>query len=379
MSAARRTGQILGVVVGLALAATAIYSVFFIDWSRPPKEPQAVVRPLRVHTVGDRGQLVRTLPARVRATTEVTLSFQVPGVVQELAVVRGQHVARGDLLAQLDQRDFQSRLNAAQVQLAQLETELGAVTRAYQNGAATTIEVARFRSSVDRARTDVELADKALEDTTVRAPFDGVVADVFIDRFQKVGVGLPILRMQGRASVRVEVNVDPARVALSPRTSMDATFAVRFDFLPEQEFEAQLVEFTSEADPRTQTFLAIFELTAPEDTLILPGMPATLVERRPGPPTDDPGSLSVPLEALGFDGTGAGFVWVVKDGSGGEATVHRTNVDVGETLDDTIVITRGVNAGTRIARAGVQELTDGQRVRPVDDSGPATMERPGGR
>jgi RND family efflux transporter MFP subunit len=359
--------RIAGWVVGLALAAGAIASVFLIDWRRPLEPREAVIRPVKVLTVGEAADLVRTLPARVRATTEVTLSFQVPGVVQALPTVRGQHVTAGQMLAQLDQRDFQSRLTAARVQYNQLTREFEAVTRAYDAGAATSIEVARFRSSVERARADVELAEKALEDTTVLAPFDGVVADVFIDQFQKVAVGLPVLRMQGRASVRVEVNVDPSRVALSPRFEESLKHSVRFDFLPSEEFEATLVEFTSEADPRTQTFLAIFEIIAPDDALILPGMPATLVERRTVSDTDAEGHLAVPLDAVAIDSQGAHFVWRLRDQPGGLASAERTPIDVGDLLDEALVVRRGLTAGDRIAAAGVLELVEGQVVRPLGD------------
>ena len=69
-----------------------------------------------------------------------------------------------------------------------------------------------LQASVDQARTSVEVAEKALEDTSPLAPFDGVIADIFIDRFQKAAVGLPIMRLQGRDAVRVEVNVIPSPV-----------------------------------------------------------------------------------------------------------------------------------------------------------------------
>lgn len=360
--------RVAGWVVGAALSVGAIASVFLIDWSRPLAEPPPVVRPVKVLVVGEREQAVRSLPARVRATSEVTVSFQVPGLIQELPVVRGQAVKKGEMLAQLDQRDFQSRLTSARVQLQQLTTELAAVTRAYDAGAATTIEVARFRSSVDRTQAEVDLAEKALEDTTLLAPFEGVVADVFVDRFQKIGVGVPVLRMQGRASVRVEVNVDPARVALSRRYSEGVIHTVRFDFLPQREFEATLAEFTSEADPRTQTFLAIFELEGPEDATILPGMPATLIERRPAYAGERPGALALPLDAVAIDSAGSYFVWTLMDDAQGLATTRRTPIEVGEMLDDALVVRSGLAPGQRIAAAGVLELSEGQRVRPLGAS-----------
>ncbi|MCA9285017.1 MAG: efflux RND transporter periplasmic adaptor subunit [Phycisphaerales bacterium] len=363
--------RLVGIVVGLALAGGAIYAVFFVDWRPEPEPPAPMVRPVRTITVGEVDEFVRRYPARVRASSEVTLAFQVPGVIQILPMVRGASVRAGDTLAQLDQRDFTSRLTAARVQYDQLRSELAAVTDAFEAKAATALELARFQASTDRARTEVELAEKALEDTTLVAPFDGVIADLFVDQFQKVGVGVPILRLQGRSSVRIQVNVDPARMAMNSKVGEGSSFAVRFDFLPDHAFDARLVEFTTEADPRTQTFLAIFEIDSIPGVSILAGMPATLVEHRT---LGAGGAMRVPVQAIDTDGLGASFAWVVSPEPGGEATVHRQAVRLGSPLDDSVEVLDGLDVGRVIVAAGLGELRDGQRVRPIPRAGegPAT-------
>lgn len=354
--------RLVGILAGLAIAGGAIAAVFLVDWRRKPEPPATLVRPVRTTTVGAPDAFVRRSPARVRAASEVTLSFQVPGIVQELNAVRGASVAAGDLLAQLDQRDFVSRLTSARVQYEQLRSELAAITEAFESNAATALELARFRSSTDRARTEVELAEQALANTSLVAPFDGVVADVFIDRFQKVGVGVPVLRLQGRDAVRVQVNVDPERVAVNPQLADSSSFAVRFDFARDREFEARLVEFTSEADSRTQTFLAIFEIDPVPDLVVLAGMPATLIERRS---LRGDRRVCVPLEAISTGSDGATFVWVVEPGAESLATVRRQPVTLGAPLDDAVEVTAGLDPGEEIVTAGVSLLRNGQQVRPL--------------
>lgn len=363
---AGRISTILGMLIGLALSASALYAVFFIDWSRPPEVPEQRIRPVRTILVGERPERSRTFPARVRATNEVTLSFEVPGTLRELPVTRGQRVAIGDVLAQLDLRDFESRLAGARVQLEQLETELAAVTRAFELEAATQIELARFRSSVDRARAERDIAQKSLEDATLRAPFEGVIADVFVDNFQKVSPGARVVRMQGSEPIRVEVNVDATRVALNRAFEAATRHAVRFDFIPGREYPARLAEFTTEADRATQTFVAIFEIEAPGDVYILPGMTGTLVERTSSNAGPGPAELSVPSEAVVFDGGGSPSVWLVVDESeDGTAAVRRFPITVGEVFEDSIVIKQGLSAGQRIVVAGLRELGELERVRPV--------------
>lgn len=363
-SAGSIIGRMIGLVVGLAVAAAAIWSVFFVDWSREKPVPAPIVRPVQMLEVGRGPERVRTFPARVRATNEATLAFQVSGVLASLPVIRGQRVKQGELLAELDLRDFESRLRGAQANVERLTDELAAVTRAFEQQAANQIEVTRFRSSLDNAVAERDIAAKALEDATLLAPFDGRVADVFVENFEKVAPGTRILRIQGNQPIRVEVNVDAARVALHGALQPSLEHAVRFDFLPEREYRATLVEFTTEADRTTQTFRAILELEPPEEVVILPGMTATLIERRTAASEAPAGEPIVPLGAVATDGLGRSYVWLVGDaGADGVASVTRREVALGAVYGDGVVVTRGLARGERIVVAGVRELADGQRVR----------------
>jgi len=219
-----------------------------------------------------------------------------------------------------------------------------------------------------------DIAEKSLEDATLRAPFDGMLSDVFVDQFQKVAPGTIVARLQGGDGVRVEINVDAGRVALARRMNEQVRHVVRFDFLPEREFDATLAEFTTEADANTQTFRAFFQIEPPTDVVILPGMTATVIEIAKDAIDLAPG-VTVPLDAVVFDGSGGQpFVWKVSDeGDRGTATVARTPITVAEVASDRVRIANGLAEGTRVAAAGVHHLKDGQRVRPVSSASPETV------
>lgn len=366
--------RILGLLIGIAIAAAAIIWALLIR-DRPEREaPPPIIRPLLVAIAGAEEHGQRRFPARVRATAEATLSFVVAGTVQELPITRGQRVKRGDLLAQLDLRDFESRLASSEANLKQRREELERRQRAFDQGAATEMEMVRARVALDSSLADRDIAQKALEDATLRAPFDGLLSDVFVDQFQKVAPGTRVARLQGGDGMRVEINVDAGRVALARTMNERVRHAVRFDFLPEREFEAKLVEFTTEADATTQTFRAFFQIEPPTDVVILPGMTATVIERATDAISAAPG-VTVPLDSVVFDGAGGQpFVWTVGDDGGrGTAAVSRTPVTVAEVGPDQVRIVSGLAAGTRIAAAGVHHLTNGQIVRPVSSISPESV------
>lgn len=368
MSTKRKSGsRVIATVVGGVLCVGAIASVFLIDWERTADEHQEPIRPLKTAVVGDAPPPLRTYPARVRARQEANLAFQVSGVLQQFPATRGLRVAQGDLIAQLDLRDFQSRLAAQVAQHEQTINEFQSAERAFEQGAMNQLEFTRFRTAVDLALAERELAEKALEDATLLAPFEGIVSDVFVEGFENISVGQRVVRLQDSSKTRVDVNVPEERIVFARRDGDIFRHTVRFDFIPQTEFEATLVEFTTEAAPTTQTFMAIFELEPPESATILPGMTATLIERVRTDLPDGQRVVYIPTSAVATDSFGNHTVWVVEPQGDQSATVRRVSIEAEKLYDDTLIVRSGLEAGQRIATAGVHQLREGQLVRLLSD------------
>ena len=79
--------------------------------SRPNETRSEIARPVKTMVVaaGDQS-LARTFPGKVEASKTVELAFQVPGLLVKLPVKEGQKVAKGEVVAQLRQDEFQARL-----------------------------------------------------------------------------------------------------------------------------------------------------------------------------------------------------------------------------------------------------------------------------
>ena len=100
------------VLAGLCAAlATSILLVGCAREEAP--EPAPVVRPVKTMTLGTAEMGGRIFPGRVEATNQVDLAFRVGGPLIEFPVREGQFIRKGQLVARIDPRDFQIRLNAA--------------------------------------------------------------------------------------------------------------------------------------------------------------------------------------------------------------------------------------------------------------------------
>src|SRR5262249_41259323 len=128
---------------------------------QPATRPD-VARPVKTLVVAAGGELhVRSFPGKAEASKRVELAFQVPGLLVKLPVKEGQKVAKGEVIAQLRQDEFQARLKALQGQLDQARAALRALQagerpeqrlRLEANVRAAEAKLANARAERDRDR-----------------------------------------------------------------------------------------------------------------------------------------------------------------------------------------------------------------------------------
>jgi len=359
--------KIAGAVVGVVLMATSVYSVFFVDWTKdvPPEAP--VVRPLKTMLLTSPfSASARKYPGKVGANEEVDLAFQVAGQLIEMPIRKGQDVVKGELLGRLDSRDLENALLTRQAVLTSARSDYERIKDLADRNLAAPKETIDSKAAYDAAIAEAKIAQKAFDDTSLFAPFAGVIADTFADNFQNVSAKQPVLSLQDVSSVEIIVNVPEERVVRAERGKEKDRyrFVATFEYLPGREFEVEVKEFSTEADSSTQTYEATFVMAAPEDAVILPGMTVTVREYLREPDLSEAIAYAVPIDALPIDDQGNYFAWVVTDDGDGKGTVHRAEVTVGEMVQDDILVLTGLSLGDRIALAGVHLLQEGQQVLP---------------
>ena len=157
-----------------------------------PPPPTEVVRAIRTITVAEPASgKMRRFSGVVEAASTSSLSFEVPGNVQEVKVEVGESVSQGQVLAKLDDQTFRLNVEAAQATVGRAEVELadadreskrlqqiagrdrGLVSGQMLDQAQANYEAARKNLSYTQSR--LNLAKRDLERTVLQAPFDGIV------------------------------------------------------------------------------------------------------------------------------------------------------------------------------------------------------------
>lgn len=331
--------------------------------AEPPAAPDEG-QPVRVMVVGDPAEAeLPAYPGRAEATQEVNLSFEVEGRMLERGVELGDEVREGQVLAQLDLRDFQAALDRAKAVRDATATRLVRVRQAAAAGAVSQQDLSEAEARAEGAAAAVAVQQKALDDATLRAPFAGTVTATYAEPLQVVKERQPILRLVDASKIEMWVQVPEDRIARAPA---ERTVTVRFDALPGREFTAEIAKIGYEADEQTRTYpveLRIEQQVGENgEGLILPGMAGEATPKLPAG-AGRTGS-EVPLSAVFSDATTPSYVWVVETGGN---TVTRRAVETGGLTNVGIVIRRGLQPGERIVTQGGQFLSDGVAVHVVKE------------
>ncbi|GMQ77438.1 MAG: efflux RND transporter periplasmic adaptor subunit [Gammaproteobacteria bacterium] len=343
-------------VLGMSLALL----VTACEKQAPEQEP--VVRPIKVHTIGKADASSRfEYPGSIRAFQDANVAFEVGGRILEFYVREGDEVVQGEVLARLDARDYEARLNAVQANLRKADADLRRSRNIYKEdpGAISTETIDSNQRAVGVAKANVAIAQKAVDDTKLRAPFSGRVARKLVRDFQNVKAKETVLVLQDTSTLEIEIDVPERDVAQGPTNREGVTERTRPEVivsaLPDLKFPAWVKEFASTADPVTRTFSVKLDFENPGDVNILPGMTAR-VQVTVNPER----AWSVPVSAALADDNGNAYVWKLDPES---MAISRAPVELGDLFDGRVRIVAGLEEGDLVAISGVNQLRDGMVVR----------------
>ena len=350
------------------LVAGIVFSL--ISCGKKIEEKKEQVWNVKIMTIGSNTIFINyNYPGQVKATDSAELSFVVAGRVIELPIKQGEFLKKGSLVAKLDQRDFIANLKSATAEQELAQTQFDSFKKLVEKGVISEDEFNQKKRNLNVTIADVKTAEKALEDSTLKTPFDGSVGRRYIDNHQDVAINQPIIQFQNLKSLDILINIPESDVAQGKgRKSLedvakvieaDVTFAA----IPNKKYKVSLKEFGTIADSDTQTYPVTFIMEKPKDANIMPGMTATisiLPSSLPGEKAEENKPIFVPVNAVIADPEGTPFVWIVDPST---MKVQRRDVKVGDMEYGKIKIVSGLKRGEQIVVSGTKSLSSGAKVK----------------
>ncbi len=293
----------------------------------------------------------------VAAVQGVTVSADLPGIVERIAFASGATVRQGDVLVQLDARQEHAQLAAAEAQrdLARVNddrmrglVEQDAVSRAeYDNAAAahkqTEARVREIRATIERK--------------TIRAPFTGVLGIRQVNLGQYLTAGDAVVPLQSLNPIYVNFGVPQQDAAQVPA---GRKVRITVGELGDATFAGTVSAIDSVVDPSTRNMRVQATLPNPGGKL-RPGMfvqAQVLVGKGRR-------VVALPASAINYApyGDSVFIVTDLKDASGRTYRgVRQQVVKLGGARGDQIAVVSGVNAGEEVVTSGVFKLRNGAAV-----------------
>lgn len=306
------------------------------------------------------GFVDRDFAGMATASDATNLAFKVSGQVTAIKVAEGRSVKRGELLAEIDPRDYQLQMAADKAAYETAKSQFDRAERLLARQAVSRQEYEMTSTAYAAARRSYENSRDLLGETRITAPFAGIIEKQYVDTYQRVQAGEPVLRLVNPVSRNVKFTMPESGLPLLERSGL--TFTVEYDNYKGVWFAARLKEYVQTSSDGTGVPVS---LTMDDRRLdsgkytVTPGM-ACMVNLRIES-DGDPDMTAVPLTALfNPDGGPRTYVWVV----GAARRVERREVETGDLYGrDMITLPHGLRPGERIVTAGVYKLRDGDEVR----------------
>lgn len=369
----------IGLAASLVLSLAVASGCGGESATAPVSAPPVMASSVEAFRIEDRIEATGQLLARSEAAVAAQVGGQVTRVVRD----EGDEIDEGELVIEIDPERRQLEADSARAMLAQAdaqaaeaERELGRMEKLHAQGVAADAKLDQVRTALRAARASREslaaqlgMAERSVRDSSVTAPFVGLVARRYVSEGEFVAPGQKLFELVALDPIEVEFHLAERD---SSRVAPGAPVAVRVAPFPDEVFDAKVTVISPTIDPTTRT-LRVKAVLANSDGRLRPGLFARAdlgIAVREGVPM-------IPEEAVLQRADGAVAFRLV-----GGGRVERRRLELGVIRDGRVEVRNGLAVGDRVVVRGQAELVDGAAVserdmagQPVADATPPAGQR----
>lgn len=285
----------------------------------------------------------------VEESNTTALSFSVMGTIKKIYVDLGKHVAKGQLIAEIDPTSIQSSYAAAQSTLKQAEDAYQRMKQLHDKGSLADMKWIEVQSKLQQARSMEEVARKNLSDCKLYAPYSGVISSKNIEVGQNVMPGMPVAQLVAVKDLNVKISVPENEIA---NIQKNQKAQIQVSALGNRPFEGSITEKGIVANALSRSYEVKIRIDKPDKEL-MPGMVCEVILA-----TAKGGSHYVlPANIIQLGEGNQNFVWV---NNGGKA--EKRIVQCGDFTSDGIIILDGIKDGDMIITEGQQKVCENTPV-----------------
>ena len=306
----------------------------------------------------------------------ITIGTKILGQIVSEPIEEGQHVKVGDIVAQIDDRDYQAqlrqaiasrdlseanvKLNLAKADRARKLIGGGAISRDEYDTAINRSEVAQ--AELERDQAAVDYAKFEVGQCLITSPINGIVLHKYRElgdtinfggQIQAGGGATDIAQLADTDDMRAEVDINEADIS---KVSIGSPASVVPDAYADRTFDALLIKVYPAADRQKGTIKVEVHLTKPDLEIIKPEMSVKVSFLEAAPTGTETQGVTVPKSAIRTEGNES-YVWTVHDG-----IARRVGISIRRKTETGVEVSLGLKDGDMVVTTPQVNLSDGTKV-----------------
>jgi len=185
---------------------------------------------------------------KVKAESEIMLSFKTGGIVDEIYVNSGESVQKGKILAKLNLSEIKTEVNKAKYGLEKAERDFNRVKSLYKDSVITLEQYQNAETNFKLAKATLESAEFNFNYSVIKAPVNGTIYKKMVEENEMVAPGNPIIIMGSKNNWIIKAGVTDKVLS---KIKIRDTVNISLDALPDKEYLGQISEIGASANPYT--------------------------------------------------------------------------------------------------------------------------------
>src|SRR6266436_769652 len=372
----RKRGRLISIAM-LMVLATILGAAGYVIYARTIGRPPTVQTMMIVARTDGRSSVLLTGSGYIVTRHKyITIGTKILGQIVDEPIEEGQHIKRGDVLARIDDRDYQAQLrqaiairDVAKANLHLLQDKADRARHLIKSGAISTDDFETAITAAEVAQAELERDEAAVDyakfnvnQCVISSPINGIVLKKYRElgdtinfggQIQAGGGATDIAQLADTDDMRAEVDINEADLA---KVSLGSHAIVVPDAYADRRFDASLVKVYPKADRQKGTVKVEVQLNKPDLQIIKPEMSVkvSFLENQ-APATREP-RITVPKGAVRSE-EGETYVWTVREG-----IVQRVGIVRGQESETGIEIKQGLNDGDVVVVSPQANLANGRKV-----------------
>ena len=300
------------------------------------------------------------LQGNVKTKQNVLVYPEMPGILNKVYVKEGQKVIKDEILATIDDGGLSQQLLLLKSNEQLAKTTFERQKRLWDQQIGSEIQYLQAKTSYDSQKNATRQLKKQLGKFTIRAPFSGIIDDVFKEKGTVVapGPGAELFRIINLSNMYIETDVPESYISSIKKNKM---VEVNFPILG-RSYDTSIRQVGNFINPSNRTFR--IEVGIPNlDGEIKPNLTAKLRLND----YSNSNAILIPQSIISENAKGQQFIYVVKDNKEkNQVYAERLVIETGKTNGDFIEVTKNLDANVEVILEGARSVNNGQVVKVIN-------------